>query len=416
MSIKTHIVILDSNYREKCKCTCVVDTNTFTIHEEGKQTTLRKIPLSQILNAFPITHNGDALVHVGLAGGEELQFKCANILDSQKLSISLLAEPSSHEALTMTDFDIIAELGCGLTSKVMKVICKKNHKVYAIKSIKKDALLVGVDGVRAFQERNILMRVKHPFIVPLYCSFQSETRFHLVLEYVQGGDLRTYIDREFSFSLEQVRFYIAECTLALQYLHSMGLIYHDMKPENILLTASGNIKLTDFGLSTEIGKESTLSGTLEYAAPELIQSKKYDQGIDWWALGAVAYELIVGKRPFLATSEISLESAIVNNPLKIPEDVDETTASFLSQLLQKEPKNRLGDDNIMSHPFFASIDWTKLAAQDYKMEFRPLDDESQKAIKYCNDLSDSFTETLEGLLDVPGFSWSSDSFRCLVTN
>uniref|UniRef100_A0A6G3MFH3 non-specific serine/threonine protein kinase n=1 Tax=Henneguya salminicola TaxID=69463 RepID=A0A6G3MFH3_HENSL len=201
-----------------------------------------------------------------------------------------------------SDFDILKVVGKGGYGKVMLV--RKNtgpdkDNLYAMKIIEKRLLLRNEkDALQTRNERNILSIIKHPFIVELIYAFQTDQKLYLVLEFVQGGDLFSFLVRKHILNELQTRFYICELIMALEFLHLNNIIYRDLKPENILIMSSGHIKLTDFGMAKQIigNKQSrTICGTIEYMAPEVITRSGHDHSADWWSLGIVMYDMLAGR-------------------------------------------------------------------------------------------------------------------------
>jgi protein-serine/threonine kinase len=251
--------------------------------------------------------------------------------------------------------------------------------LYAIKSIRKDKLTRSELEYRVIAERNCLMRAVHPFITRLYWAFQSWAKFYFVLEYVPGGDLRYHLNQKAEFTPGQIRLFLAEIIVALQALHHLGIIYRDLKPENILIDANGHVKLADFGLVREIEREiqehgGTMCGTFEYLAPEMIRHEPQCASLDFWALGVLAFRLIVGYLPFETQNVNRLFEMIVSRNPKIPSTVDPVAADFIRQLLAKEPGRRLGaiGTDIEGHPYFEGLSWEEVAKMEIVPDFRPV--------------------------------------------
>ena len=197
---------------------------------------------------------------------------------------------------------LIRLIGKGTFGKVYLVYCQKNKKYYAMKSIRKDYVLDN-NSLQSLQiEKLILLQVKHPFIISLEFVFSNAARVYFVMPFIQGGEIFTHLTKVKRFSEDRTRFYAAQIALALRYLHKSKIIYRDLKPENILIGLDGYIRLADFGLakinSNEIGESNSFVGTPEYISPEMIMGSGHDYTLDWWALGVIIYELIVGIPPF----------------------------------------------------------------------------------------------------------------------
>lgn len=186
------------------------------------------------------------------------------------------------------------------------------------------------------------------------------------MEYCPGGDLGDYLEAEDCFNEEKARFYISEVILAIEDLHKRGIIYRDLKPDNIVLDKEGHAKLADFGLSKE-GMEKydnftkSFCGSYAYLAPEMIKKHGHTMTIDWYLLGVVIYELLEGLPPFYSEEKEELMNNIVTNSLRLPHHISEEAKDLLTKLLEKDPSKRLGNDkgsvDIKNHPWFASVDW-----------------------------------------------------------
>merc|ERR1711904_287604 len=194
--------------------------------------------------------------------------------------------------------------------------------------------------------RNVLVRATHPFIVNLEYAFQTPKKLYFVLEYCPGGELFFHLSRAGRFSEGRCRFYASELLLAIQYMHSLNIIYRDLKPENVLLDAQGHAKLTDFGLSKE-GIEDNFSaksmcGTPEYLAPEIIEKRGHGKAVDWYSLGALMYEMLTGLPPFYTRDREQLFERIRRGELSYPSYVSDVAKSLLQRMLDRDPPKRLG--------------------------------------------------------------------------
>ena len=263
-------------------------------------------------------------------------------------------------SISMDSFKIISVIGRGFYGKVMLVQKKGTNEFYAIKSIHKNRLIETNKVHTVFCERNIMMKVKHPFIVSLSFAFQTPTKFYLGMEYVPGGELFTYISKKKKLPISEVRFYLAEIGLALEHLHQLGVVYRDLKPENILLDVDGHIKITDFGLSKDLNimdSTSTFCGTSEYLAPEIIRREPYSFPIDWWSLGCLCYEMLFGYTPFYDENKSRIFQKILHSQPDFPADTDQTVIDFILELLEKNPAERGTFENLKQHAFWDNFDF-----------------------------------------------------------
>jgi serine/threonine protein kinase len=283
--------------------------------------------------------------------------------------VSIRAATFKYTSLTMDSFTILAVIGRGAFGKVMLCENKATRQLFAIKSVHKDRLIRSGQLHTVIFERNILGRVSHPFIVPLCFAFQTPTKFYLGLEYLPGGELFRHRAK---LGADALRYYIAMIALVLDCLHANGVIYRDLKPENVLLGQDGYVKLTDFGLSKEIDSETgTFCGTPEYLAPEVIRREPYGFRIDWWALGIMSYELLFGVTPFRHENRSRMFALIQTRDLTFPDGADPTIVHFIRGLLNKDPKNRFTFEELKTEPFFAGISFQDLLDKKIPMEFRP---------------------------------------------
>ena len=279
------------------------------------------------------------------------------------------------------DFDEMKVLGKGSFGKVLLVRYKKNQKLYAMKILKKAVIMKNNEEIHTKTERKILAKINHPFIVSLYFAFQDEKKLYLITEFMQGGELFYHLHRERFFSNERTQFYAAEIVLALDHLHKNNCIYRDLKPENVLLDKDGHIKLADFGLSKIMleknkAKAFTLCGTPDYLAPEILEDKGYDKTVDWWSLGALIYEMLVGYSPFKMKKGEQLNIEKYKAPVPLHNHFTPEAKMIITDLLVVEPSKRLGygsngTENIKKHPFFKDINWEELYNKKVEPEFVP---------------------------------------------
>lgn len=286
-----------------------------------------------------------------------------------------------HDRAYPSQFELLKVLGQGSFGKVFlvrKVVGLDSGTLYAMKVLKKATLKVR-DRMRTKMERNILVDVRHPFIVRLHYAFQTEGKLYLILDFLRGGDLFSRLSKEIMFTEDDVKFYLAELALALHHLHSLGIIYRDLKPENILLDAEGHISLTDFGLSKlPLNDQKTYSfcGTVEYMAPEVVNRKGHSFAADWWSFGVLMYEMLTGSLPFQGVTRKDTMTQILRAKLGMPQNLSLEAQALLRMLFKRNPANRLGAgpkgiEEIKAHPFFTQIDWDKLYNKEVEPPFKP---------------------------------------------
>ena len=300
-----------------------------------------------------------------------------------------------------TDFDPLRCLGKGTYGTVLLVKQAGTGKLYAQKQFRKASLIVRKQLVEQTKtERSILESInRHPFVVKLFYAFQDHEKLYLILEYAQGGELFERMRTERMFPEETAAFYMAEMVLALEHLHqTVGVIYRDLKPENCLLDAEGHLLLTDFGLSKEAvdGEHRcrSMTGTVEYMAPEVIQQQSYGTAVDWWSFGILGFDLLTGASPFRANNDMKIREKIVKSKLVMPYFVGPDAKDLLTRLLRKEPKKRLGacmpkDMHIIKkHRFFRKVDWVKLERREVEPPIKPLITDPELAENFSTEFTD----------------------------
>ncbi|KAF2447638.1 calcium-independent protein kinase C [Karstenula rhodostoma CBS 690.94] len=265
-------------------------------------------------------------------------------------------------------FNFLAVLGKGNFGKVMLAETKSTKQLYAIKVLKKEFIIENDEVESTRSEKRVFLianKERHPFLLSLHACFQTETRVYFVMEYISGGDLMLHIQRG-QFGTKRAQFYAAEVCLALKYFHENGVIYRDLKLDNILLTLDGHIKIADYGLCKEEmwygSTTSTFCGTPEFMAPEILLDKKYGRAVDWWAFGVLIYQMLLQQSPFRGEDEDEIYDAILADEPLYPIHMPRDSVSILQKLLTREPELRLGSgptdaQEIMSHAFFRNINW-----------------------------------------------------------
>jgi serum/glucocorticoid-regulated kinase 2 len=291
-----------------------------------------------------------------------------------------LSLPGQAEPPSQNDFNIIKVIGKGSFGKVLLVSKKDTGQLYAMKVLKKDALIKRNQVQHTKAERRILRTCDSPFIVRMHFAFQSADKLYLVLDYLPGGELFYHLKRERRFEEERVRLYSAELVLALEHLHVRDIVYRDLKPENVLLDSGGHVCLTDFGLSKEAvatgGRTKTFCGTPEYIAPEILQGLGHGKPVDWWSLGTLVYEMLVGLPPFYSTDVNTMYEKILRGELTFPSYVSPDARTLLAALLQRSPDLRLGSglgdaEQLKSHAWFSGMDWGRVARKEYAPVYQP---------------------------------------------
>ncbi|CAM9553864.1 unnamed protein product [Ascophyllum nodosum] len=281
----------------------------------------------------------------------------------------------------LDSFKIVRVIGKGSFGKVFLVREKVGGEIYAMKVLRKDNIIKRNQVEHTKTERNVLGYVKHPFIVGLNMAFQTRDKLFFVLDYCAGGELFFHLGKLGKFPAARSRFYSAEITLALQYVHRLDIVYRDLKPENVLLDGEGHIRLTDFGLSKE-GISNTTSGahsfcgTPEYLAPEILNRQGHGRAVDWWSLGALLYEMLTGLPPFYCRDREKLFDKIRRGNLTYPRYLSANAQDILRGLLTRDPSKRLGSSKqdaleVQKHPFFAPLDWDRIMRREVPPPWEP---------------------------------------------
>eukprot|EP00475_Leptophrys_vorax_P001013 TRINITY_DN10531_c0_g1_i1.p1 TRINITY_DN10531_c0_g1~~TRINITY_DN10531_c0_g1_i1.p1 ORF type:complete len:630 (+),score=147.33 TRINITY_DN10531_c0_g1_i1:32-1891(+) len=293
---------------------------------------------------------------------------------------SVVLPPSPRVKVTMDDFDLVKVIGRGAFGKVLLVRKRDTKIIYAMKILKKSGLKTAKQMQLLMNERNILEKIQHPFIMGLRFAFQTSTKLYFVTDFYKGGDLFFHIQKQTCFTEDQARILVAEIALALGHLHACNFVYRDLKPENILLDEAGHACLTDFGLSKDAAVESTtFCGTYEYFAPEIINGTGYGKAVDWWALGVLLYELVCGIPPFHANTPPEVYRNIHYAEPKYPAFMSAECRDLIAQLLNKDVESRLGSsshgfEDVKAHPFFSSIEWSLLMRKQVEPLYKPCGD------------------------------------------
>uniref|UniRef100_I3K8X7 protein kinase C n=1 Tax=Oreochromis niloticus TaxID=8128 RepID=I3K8X7_ORENI len=323
---------------------------------------------------------------------------------------------TSLPRMQVEDFKYISVLGRGHFGKVLLAEFKKTGKLYAVKALKKRDIVTRDEVDSLMSEKRIFEMInasRHPFLVNLHGCFQTSDHVCFVMEYLPGGDLMIHIHNDV-FTEAQTRFYSACVLLGLEFLHLNKIIYRDLKLDNLLMDADGFVKITDFGLCKEgMGhgdRTSTFCGTPEFLAPEVLTDDNYTRAVDWWGMGVLIYEMLVGESPFPGEDEEEVFDSIVNDDVQYPTCIPPDAVSIIQKLLKKNPLKRLGagerDANeVKGEKFFETIDWEALLAKKVTPPFLP-------SIKEPTDVSnfDSEFTRLQPTLSPPSkpFSLSAE--------
>ncbi|GAA5887503.1 hypothetical protein JCM6882_001432 [Rhodosporidiobolus microsporus] len=290
---------------------------------------------------------------------------------------SLSRKTSSRYSLS--DFTFIRTLGTGSFGRVHLVRSQHNSRSYAIKVLSKERVVKMKQVEHTNSEREMLERVRHPFLVNLWGTFKDSKNLYMVMDFVAGGELFSLLRKSQRFPDPVAKFFAAEVALALDYLHSLDIIYRDLKPENILLGADGHVKITDFGFAKHVPDITwTLCGTPDYLAPEIVQSRGYNKSVDWYALGVLMFEMLAGYPPFFTedSNPMRLYEKIIAGKIRYPAYFTPEAKDLLKSLLTNDITKRFGNlangsRDIFGHVWFQEVDWERLYRKEIPAPYVP---------------------------------------------
>lgn len=290
---------------------------------------------------------------------------------------------SSFKRVDLSEFTIKKTLGIGSFSRVKLVFHTKECKYYALKVLKKADLVKHRQLEHVLSEISILHSIDFLFCVQLRGFTQDSSYLYIVLEFVPGGELYTYLRTVEYLQSDSARFYAAQVVSMFEYLHSHNIVYRDLKPENLLIDPKGYLKLADFGFAKVVETRTyTLCGTPEYLAPEILLQRGYGKPVDWWCLGILIYEMIAGIDPFCDEEPMAIYQNILRGKFKFPPFFNSDAKSLVKHLLVSDLTKRYGNlkngvDDIKSHRWFKNFNWQHLMLKALKSPWIPrLSDEN----------------------------------------
>eukprot|EP00928_Gymnodinium_smaydae_P084828 TRINITY_DN680_c1_g3_i1.p2 TRINITY_DN680_c1_g3~~TRINITY_DN680_c1_g3_i1.p2 ORF type:complete len:323 (+),score=76.17 TRINITY_DN680_c1_g3_i1:75-1043(+) len=288
-----------------------------------------------------------------------------------------MAELTGNEKLTYTDFTIGKTLGTGAFGRVRFVTHKGNGRHYALKALKKAGIIKMKQVDHIMSEKAILQKMRHPFIVQMFGSFHDQRYVFMLLEYVVGGEFFTHLRKVGRFENGPSCFYAAQIASIFEYMHGLQIVYRDLKPENILINIDGYVKLADFGFAKVIEHRTyTLCGTPEYIAPEVLLNKGHGKPVDWWTLGILIYEMIVGYPPFVDEDPMGIYQKILSGKIVFPKLFDKNAKGLVKKLLTADLGKRFGNlkagvADIKEHKWFKDLSWEDLLEKKIPAPFKP---------------------------------------------
>nr|XP_058969985.1 serine/threonine-protein kinase N2-like isoform X2 [Pocillopora verrucosa] len=298
---------------------------------------------------------------------------------------------SSTSHMNIDSFRCISVLGRGHFGKVILAEYRNTNELFAIKALKKGDIIAREEVESLLSEKRIFLtanKMRHPFLVNLFACFQTHEHVCFVMEYAPGGDLMMHIHADV-FSEPRTVFYTSCVVLGLQYLHEHEIVYRDLKLDNLLLDSEGYVKIADFGLCKEgMGfgaRTGTFCGTPEFLAPEVLTETSYTRAVDWWGLGVLIFEMLVGESPFPGDDEEEVFDSIVNDEVRYPRFLSTEAIAIMRRLLRRNPERRLGAsekdaEDVRKQPFFRDMNWDDLLARKVRPPFVP-------SVRHAEDVS-----------------------------
>ena len=301
------------------------------------------------------------------------------------------------------NFKFLYVIGKGGFGRVWKIQSKKSKNVYALKEMSKLKIIDKKSEKSINSEREFLSKLHHPFIVNMHYAFQDKENLYLVMDMLSGGDLRYHISRYRKFSEEQTRFFISNMIYALKYIHENNVIHRDIKPENLVLDENGYVRITDFGIAKENmpDNSSETSGTPGYMAPEVMKAKNHSFPVDFFAIGVIGYEFMLGKRPYYGKNRQEIKEQMLSKEAvikeeNIPKGWSGDSVDFINQLLRRKIGERLGSKEgakeLMRHPWLKYYPWEELIKKNLMAPFVP-DKRDNFDKNYCESIDKISEET-----------------------
>ena len=300
--------------------------------------------------------------------------------------------PNQKPKISRSSFTFHYIIGRGGFGKVWKVTIKHTNNSYALKEMSKVKIIDRKSESSILSERHLLAQLHHPFIVNMFYSFQDRDNLYLLMDLLTGGDLRYHLCRHKKFTEDQSKFFISNLILALEYIHQNKIIHRDIKPENLVLDKNGYLRLTDFGVAKKYKKYNNeeTSGTPGYMAPEVLCAQNHSFPVDYFAIGVLGYEFMLGTRPYLGKNRKEIKECVLRKQVQIkgheiPIGFSYESADFVNKLLQRKVSNRLGRNGIeelKTHPWFNCFKWDEVFEKKISSPFIPGDGDHFDR-KYC---------------------------------
>ena len=315
--------------------------------------------------------------------------------------------------LDLGSLEFIRTLGTGAFGRVRLARIKQTGEYIAVKCLKKSHLIRTKQVDHVASEYHILKLTNHPLLVNLVGFTQDPSYLYFGLEFVAGGDLFTFLRRVGRFDNSQSQIYASQIVLMFEYLHSFDIIYRDLKPENLLISSDGYLKLTDFGFAKTVQDRTyTLCGTPEYIAPEVLLNKGHGKPVDWWTLGVIIYEMIAGIDPFNDEDPMMIYRKILKCKYSFTRNFERSAKSLIKHLLVVDLSKRYGNlkkgvEDIKKHKWFKGINWMSMVLKQVKMPYAPTLRDAGDTSHFLN-----YPESITGAVEIregmdPFLQWTN---------
>jgi len=370
------------NPEQFSKCYAFLNGIHFTIALDNTfQVILYQIFIS---NDLTLTRKSNVEFTINIPSQKPYLIRTSNEREMEKWLQSFANASPEKEEMNIDHFNILSEIGHGSYGIVYLAQEQSSNKLYAIKAYSKEK-----GQKHAIHEIDIMINLRHPFLIHLKYYFETESTIYLVLNYASGGDLLEYLKTNPNLLITDIRLYMGELILGIEELHRRGIIMRDLKLENILINEDGHLIITDFGLSKQMHKKKltrTFCGTPEYLAPEIIQKQPYGTKVDVWNLGIVMYYLCFKTHPFHGTNELQIYETILTKEPTFPPNTDQNIIELIRLMLIKEPSLRPSISELKDTSFFSEINWDAISSKSISPSYIPLHESTSFDLKKPNEL------------------------------
>ncbi|CAF0856558.1 unnamed protein product [Rotaria sordida] len=347
--------------------------STVLITDKMASTTLDNVPPTRSHSSLSYSGNSSISL-VDSVSNKSVEVKPNHINKASSSSLNTLI----NSQFTLESFDTVRTIGTGTFGRVQLVYHRDSKKYYALKTMSIKRIIESKQTEHVQNEKHILSKINHPFLVRLYWTTHTNSLVYLLLDYLPGGELFQMMRKREKFDSKTAMFYASEVLLGLDYLHHLDILYRDLKPENILIDGKGHIRLVDFGFAKETKERTfTLCGTVDYLAPEVIQNRGHHKASDWWAFGILIYEMLAGYPPFYDADQFVAYQKIICGKIDFPRHFDYAAKQLLRKILHTDQAQRLGSakdggEEIKREQWFIAISWTDVYEQKIEPPIKPI--------------------------------------------